>query len=128
MLSHQTTMKYGTAEQAQEAQQYLVSNFSSSALAIEEEEMEEAFEGNDARRLERLQARTSRLMDGNHRPVRDSASASDTSRSSHRGRRHQRYSRMDVDTCITGTIREKRPRDESQELTRRVRRNRDRDE
>ncbi|KAJ7859496.1 hypothetical protein B0H14DRAFT_3446621 [Mycena olivaceomarginata] len=49
-------MKYGTAEQAQEAQQYLVSNFSSSALAIEEEEMEEAFEGNDAHRLERLQA------------------------------------------------------------------------
>jgi hypothetical protein len=133
LLSHQTTMKYGTADEAQEAQKYLISHFSSSALAADDEEMEEIFKDDDAHqprhRLERLQADTSRLIGEDHRAARNPASETHhtlatTSRSSRRGHRVRHGTQMDVDNCYAGSTRAKRPRDES-ELTRRVRRNKD---
>ncbi|KAJ6546323.1 hypothetical protein B0H10DRAFT_1852422 [Mycena sp. CBHHK59/15] len=63
MLSHQTTMDYGTVEEAAEAQRYLVSNFSVQALPNRDETMGDAAD-DDAHRLACLQKATSRLIGG----------------------------------------------------------------
>ncbi|KAJ7889369.1 hypothetical protein B0H14DRAFT_3429680 [Mycena olivaceomarginata] len=63
MLYHQTIMQHGTAEEASQAQRYLVDNFSPQALPNPDNEME-VDTVDDARRLASLQKANSRLIAG----------------------------------------------------------------
>ncbi|KAJ6493791.1 hypothetical protein DFH09DRAFT_1104468 [Mycena vulgaris] len=63
VLAHQTKMKYGTPEDASEAQRYLVENFSPAALPQDDDAIEQNHL-QDARALARLQTASSRLLNG----------------------------------------------------------------
>jgi hypothetical protein len=65
MLSHQTRMKHGSAEEALESREYLVKNFSPAALPTSpREEQGKQCLRQDARALARLQASSARLISG----------------------------------------------------------------
>jgi hypothetical protein len=90
MLYHQTIMKYGSAEEALEAQNYLVQSFSVHTLPNVDEVMEDAAD-DDARRLERLQWANARLIVGaspqnDHRSVTAASTSSLPSSPAHRRR------------------------------------------
>ncbi|KAJ7877294.1 hypothetical protein B0H13DRAFT_1893302 [Mycena leptocephala] len=67
VLSHQTTMRYGSPKQASESQQHLVEHFSPEALPAEpgREEPDE-YRRQDARALARLQASSACLINGSN--------------------------------------------------------------
>ncbi|KAJ6579457.1 hypothetical protein B0H10DRAFT_1835467 [Mycena sp. CBHHK59/15] len=90
ILCHQTVMRYGTAEEAAEAQQYLVDTFSARALPMEDQAMEHV--DDEARRLASLQRATACLIAGavrdpalDHRRITGSTSQA-TSSTPHRAR------------------------------------------
>jgi hypothetical protein len=60
VLAHQTKMKYGTPDEASEAQRYLVENFSEAALPLDPGNA--PHDRQDARTLARLQVASSRLV------------------------------------------------------------------
>lgn len=112
MLTHQTIMLHGTADEASEAQKYLVDTFSPHALPHPNNEGEEDAVPDEARRLEALQKATSRLMAG--APPR--SDPRQVQASSPRWRRVLRTSMMPVDNDSV-SLDKKRPSPDSEPHT-----------
>ncbi|KAJ6552360.1 hypothetical protein B0H10DRAFT_1849417 [Mycena sp. CBHHK59/15] len=125
MLYHQTIMRYGTAEEAAEAQRYLVDTFSAQAIPNLDEQVEENM-GDDARQLRHLQRMNSRLM-AEASPLSDpSPNRLPSSSSTTNNRRRARLVKLPVMEVDNDSARSRqkraRPDDEPQSVPKRRRR------